>query len=138
MIRIRLPALAVTAAAFLFVSCSGSNTAPTKQGSNAPDPQWVSSISQHSNGAISRHAPIRVLFVNDVVPAERVGTDASANVTISPKVKAHARRSPAAAKSCCGRRPSFAPNTEYRVSIKAEGLTGVPADTKPFEFTVKT
>ena len=91
MIRMRVPALLVTAAAFLLISCSGNKNVPTKQTVSAPDPQWVTSISQHSNGAISRHSPVRVLFTNDVVPQERVGTDASANITITPAVKATAR-----------------------------------------------
>ena len=43
-----------------------------------PDPSWVTAISLHSNGAISRHSPVRVLFTNDVIAAERVGADASA------------------------------------------------------------
>ncbi len=91
----------------------------------------------HSNGAMSRHQPIRVLFMKDVIPAERVGTDASANVAIDPKVKAHATF---ASRREIILRPetSFAPNTEYLVSIKADGLVGVPKGTKPFEFTVKT
>jgi uncharacterized protein YfaS (alpha-2-macroglobulin family) len=137
MIRIRVPALILTAVAFLFASCSGSNTVPTKQRSTPADPQWVSSISQHSSGAISRHAPIRVLFVNDVIPQERVGSDASANVAISPKV--NARATFASRREILLRAETeLAPDTEYRVSIKAQGLTGVSADTKPFEFTIKT
>ena len=39
---------------------------------------WVSSISQHSNGAISRHQPVRVLFFNDVIPEARINGDATA------------------------------------------------------------
>ena len=69
-----------------------------------PDPSWVGAISMHSNGAMSRHAPIRVLFMNDVIPAERVGTDASANVTISPAVKAQRHLRDAARNHRCGRR----------------------------------
>ena len=91
----------------------------------------------HSNGALSRHAPIRVLFMKDVVSAERVGTNAAANVTISPAVKAQALF---ATRREIILRPetSFAPNTEYQISIKADGLDGVPKGTKPFEFTVRT
>jgi uncharacterized protein YfaS (alpha-2-macroglobulin family) len=91
----------------------------------------------HSNGAMSRHAPIRVLFINDVIPAERVGTDATANVTITPAVKA---RATFASRREIVLRPEtqFAPDTEYRISVSGDGLVGVPAGTKPFEFTVRT
>ncbi len=91
----------------------------------------------HSNGAVSRHQPIRVLFLNDVIPADRVGTDASANVTISPKVNAKAIF---ASRREIVLRPEteFAPATEYRVSIKGDGLAGVKPGTRPFEFSVRT
>jgi uncharacterized protein YfaS (alpha-2-macroglobulin family) len=103
----------------------------------APDPQWVTSISQHSNGAISRHSPVRVLFTNDIVPQERVGTDASANITVSPAVKMTATFA-SRREIVLRATPEFQPGTDYRISVRAQGLTGVPADTKPFEFLVKT
>jgi uncharacterized protein YfaS (alpha-2-macroglobulin family) len=137
MIRIRVPALLVTAAAFVLVSCSGNNNVATQPHVAAPDPQWVTSISQHSNGAISRHSPVRVLFTNDVVPQERVGTDASANITIKPAVKMTATFA-SRREIVLRATPEFEPGTEYRVNVRAEGLTGVPADTQPFEFMVKT
>ena len=90
MIRNFLSALLATAAAFLCVNCSGSTGVATPQRTAPPDPQWVTSISQHSNGAISRHSPVRVLFTNDVVSQERVGSDATANISISPAVKMRA------------------------------------------------
>ena len=90
MIRNFLSALLATAAVFLCVNCSGSTGVATPQRTAPPDPQWVTSISQHSNGAISRHSPVRVLFTNDVVPQERVGSDATANIGISPAVKMRA------------------------------------------------
>ncbi len=137
MIRRFATALVVAAAVSFVAACSGSKTdAPTSK-PGAPDPSWVSSISQHSSGAISRHSPLRILFTGDVVPEEKVGTDAAANVVIKPAVKIRA--------SFANRREivirpetEFAPNTDYRVAILAKGLSGVPADTKPFEFAVKT
>ncbi|HYJ40615.1 MAG TPA: MG2 domain-containing protein, partial [Steroidobacteraceae bacterium] len=137
MIRIRVPALAVMAAAFLLVGCSGNDSVATRPNVTAPDPQWVTSISQHSNGAISRHSPVRVLFTSDVVPQERVGSSASANITITPAVKVTATFA-SRREIVLRATPEFAPGTDYRISVRAQGLTGVPADTKPFEFTVKT
>ena len=137
MIRIRVPALAVMAAAFLLVSCTGSDSVATRPSVAAPDPQWVTSISQHSNGAISRHSPVRVLFTSDVVPQERVGSNASANITITPAVKVSATFA-SRREIVLRATPEFAPGTDYRISVRAQGLSGVPADTKPFEFMVKT
>lgn len=136
MIRNFLSAMLVTAAAFLCVSCSGSTVA-SKQRTAPPDPQWVTSISQHSNGAISRHSPVRVLFTNDVVPQERVGSDASANISITPAVKMRATFA-SRREIVLRAEPEFAPGTEYHISVRAKGLTGVPEETKPFEFLVKT
>ncbi|HEU4781009.1 MAG TPA: MG2 domain-containing protein, partial [Steroidobacteraceae bacterium] len=137
MIRIRVPALLITAAAFLFVSCGGSSSVATKAAATPPDPQWVSSISQHSNGAISRHSPVRVLFTNDVVSQERVGSDATANIGITPAVKMRATFA-SRREIVLRAEPAFEPGKDYLVRVHAKGLTGVPADTKPFEFKVKT
>ena len=137
MIRNFLSALLATAAVFLCVNCSGSTGVATPQRTAPPDPQWVTSISQHSNGAISRHSPVRVLFTNDVVPQERVGSDATANIGISPAVKMRATFA-SRREIVLRAEPEFAAGTEYRISVRAKGLTGVPEDTKPFEFLVKT
>ena len=88
MIRKLLTALTV-AAVFLTASCTD-GTLKTSARTSRPDPSWVTAISLHSNGAISRHSPIRVLFTSDVIAAERVGADASANIRIQPEVKARA------------------------------------------------
>ncbi|MEO8062042.1 MAG: MG2 domain-containing protein [Pseudomonadota bacterium] len=137
MFRKFFAALTVSAAVFLCVNCGGGAPATTRPRAAAPDPQWVTAISQHSNGAISRHSPVRVLFTSDVVPESRIGSDAAANISISPAVKTHA--------TFAGRREivlrpdtEFAPGTNYRISVSAKGLEGVPQNTKPFEFSVET
>src|SRR4030095_13440448 len=137
MFRNAIAAALAIAAAFLCLSCSSDSGHTNKPRSAPPDPSWVGAISMHSNGAMSRHAPIRVLFLKDVIPAERVGADASANVTIDPRVNMHAifasRR-----EIILRPEPSFAPDTEYQGAVKAEGVDRAPKGTKPFEFTVKT
>ena len=128
------------AAAFLFASCSGGNSVATRP-KPWPHPirNWVTSISQHSNGAISRHSPVRVLFTNDVVPQERVGTDASA------QHHHHARGEGAAPRSRSRREIVLRAENRIRArhGLPRSGAAprdspGVPADTKPFEFMVKT
>jgi uncharacterized protein YfaS (alpha-2-macroglobulin family) len=137
MIRRLVTALVITAAVAMLGSCSsGSKDAPSAR-PGAPDPSWVSSISLHSSGAISRHSPVRVLFTNDVIPEDKVGSDASANVVIKPA--AMVRVTFASRREILVRpETEFAPDTQYRVQVLAKGLTGVPLDTRPFEFDVKT
>ena len=103
----------------------------------APDPTWVTSISQHSTGAISRHSPVRVFFTNDVIAETAVGSDASANIAITPAVKVKATFG---SRREIVLRPEteFAPGTQYKVQVLAKGLSGLPAETKPFEFLVST
>jgi hypothetical protein len=138
MIRNLFTAVLAAAVVFLCLSCSrGSTPAEKKPRIGAPDPTWVTSISQHSTGAISRHSPVRVLFTNDVIPEANVGSDASANIAITPAVKLKATFG---SRREIVLRPEseFAPGTQYKVQVLAKGLTGVPADTKPFEFLVST
>ncbi|HEV7608850.1 MAG TPA: MG2 domain-containing protein [Steroidobacteraceae bacterium] len=137
MIRIRSSALLAMAAALLCLSCSGSSPVANKSDTAAQDPTWVTAIGQHSSGAISRHSPVRVLFINDVIPESRIGTDASANISIKPAVKAHAVF---ASRREILLRPDteFTPATDYRVSVNAKGLSGVPASIAPFEFSLTT
>ncbi len=135
MIRKLLTALMVSAV-FLIASCTD-GTLKTSSRTSRPDPSWVTAISLHSNGAISRHSPIRVLFTSDVIAAERVGADASGNIRIQPEVKA---RAVFASRREIVLRPdsTFAPGTAYRIQVLAQGLTGLSADAKPFEFEVTT
>jgi uncharacterized protein YfaS (alpha-2-macroglobulin family) len=135
MIRKLLTALSVSAV-FLIASCTD-GTLKTASRASRPDPSWVTAISQHSNGAISRHSPIRVVFTSDVIGAERVGADASGNIRIQPQVKA---RAVFASRREIVLRPdsTFAPGTAYRIQVLARGLTGLSADAKPFEFEVTT
>jgi hypothetical protein len=137
MIRRFAAAFALAVAVALLGSCSsGSKDGPAPK-PGAPDPSWVSTIGQHSNGAISRHSPVRVLFTQDVVPESKIGSDAAANIVMKPAAKVRA--------SFVSRReivirpqPEFAPDTEYRVQVLATGLAGMDAKTRPFEFSVKT
>jgi alpha-2-macroglobulin len=138
MIRNSFTVVLAAAVAFLCLSCSSGNTPAEKKARvGAPDPTWVTSISQHSTGAISRHSPIRVLFTNDVIPEATVGSDASANIAITPAVKVKATFG---SRREIVLRPEteFAAGTQYKVQVLAKGLSGMPADTKPFEFLVST
>src|SRR5689334_11252933 len=137
MIRNVCTAVIVTVVFAALSACTGSSQPNEKPRVSRPDPVWVTSISQHSNGAISRHSPVRVLFTGDVVGADKVGTDASANIRIEPAVKARA--------SFVSRREivltpdtEFASGTSYKITVSAAGLSGVAPEAKPFEFVVTT
>lgn len=136
MIR-RLVTACATAVVLFIVACSGSNKDAAKTRPGAPDPSWVSAINLHSNGAISRHSPVRVMFTQDVVPESKVSSDASANISLEPAARARITWS-SRREIVIRPETEFAPNTEYRVKVLAKGLEGMPADTKPFEFVVKT
>jgi uncharacterized protein YfaS (alpha-2-macroglobulin family) len=129
--------LAATAASMCLSCSDGSTPAEKKPRLAAPDPTWVTSISEHSTGAISRYSPVRVFFTNDVIPEARVGSDASANITITPAVSLKAtfgsRR-----EIVLRPQTEFAAGTQYKVQVLATGLSGLPAQTKPFEFLVST
>ncbi|HEX6637180.1 MAG TPA: MG2 domain-containing protein [Steroidobacteraceae bacterium] len=136
MIR-RFVTACATAVVLVLVACSSGNKDTQASNPGAPDPTWVSAIGQHSNGAISRHSPLRVLFTKDVIPEARVGSDASANIRLVPAAKVKTtftnRR-----EIVIRPETELAPDTEYRVRVLAKGLEGLPVESRPFEFTVKT
>jgi len=71
MIRHLFAAMLASAALFVCLSCSSDTGVTEKSRTAPPDPSWVGAISMHSNGAMSRHQPIRILFLKDVIPADR-------------------------------------------------------------------
>ncbi len=139
MIR-KLACAALAAALFLTASCTKTtDTLVAERPTVAPaDPLWSQLISAHSAGAISRRSPLRIAFANDVVSADKVGSDASAHVVIEPAFKgditfASTREIVAAPAS-----GELAPGTTYKVRINGAGLSGIDAKLKPYEFLVET
>ena len=139
MIR-KLACAALAAALFLTASCTKTtDTLVAEKPTVAQaDPLWSQLISAHSAGAISRRSPLRIAFANDVVSADKVGSDASAHVVIEPAFKgditfASTREIVAAPAS-----GELAPGTTYKVRINGVGLSGIDAKLKPYEFLVET
>ena len=79
---------ALLAAAALFAGCKPTTPVNEKPRIAEADPLWSQLISAHSTGAISRRSPLRVAFTNEVIATEKVGSDASAYLTIQPTLKA--------------------------------------------------
>ncbi len=136
MIR-KLLAAFTASAVFLTASCTD-GTIKTSARTSRPDPSWVTAVSLHSNGAISRHSPIRVLFTNDVIADANASVPTPRrNIRIHPAVKS---RAVFASRREIVLRPEteFTPGTPIASKCWPRGLTGVAAAAKPFEFLVTT
>ncbi len=97
--------------------------------------QWSQYVSEYTGGLVSKKAKLRVRFVNDVLPQEQVGQSAASRVTIEPKVPFEAMfESPR--EFVISPREKLASGQEYRIEVKADGLTGIPAELRTFEFKI--
>ena len=97
---------------------------------------WFELSGWHTLGAISRNSPVRILFNRDIVTDEQVGKDASRVMRVSPAI---AGNPVFKSKTEIVWLPSksLTPDTEYNVSIKANGLIGVPASEKDYQFSFR-
>ena len=129
---------AFAAAALLTAGCGQSTHTTDKPAVTPADPLWTQAISAHSAGAISRRSPIRISFINDVVPPEKQGTDASALVTIEPALNAHITFASQRDILITPISGELAPGATYKVRLSPKGLNGVAEKLAPYEFLVKT
>ncbi len=129
----------VLALALLAGGCQRNKPTPVDAAPTAAaaDPAWSAIVSAHTTGAVSRKSSLRLLFVNDVVPAAKVGSDASNNLTLQPAVDGRATFA-SQREILFVPRNELAPATTYLASLRGDGLTGVPAKIGPFEFIVQT
>ena len=129
---------ALLAAAALLAGCNPSNPVSEKPTVAPADPMWSQLISAHSTGAISRRSPLRVAFTNEVIPTEKVGSDASTYLTIQPTVKARIKFTSTREIVATPESGELAPGTTYKVTVNGKGLESINANLKPFEFLVQT
>lgn len=123
-------ALPIVVAALLG-GCDGGKSPPTI----APqDPAWSSIISAHSAGILSRKSRLRVLFVNDVVAAERVGQRADGFLKVDPSVDGEATFV-SACEIVLTPTEDLKPGRHYRIVLMPAGLLGVPETLTRYEFT---
>lgn len=137
MIR-KLACAAAAVALFLAAGCARTTPIAEKPTAAPADPLWSQIISAHSSGAISRRSPLRVAFTNDVVPADKVGSDASAYLTIEPALKGRITFAGTREIVATPGSGELAPGTTYKVRVIGKGLAGVDAKLAPFEFLVQT
>ncbi len=129
---------AALASAALLAGCKPTNPVSEKPKVAEADPLWSTLISAHSTGAISRRSPLRVEFTNEVIPTEKVGSDASGYLAIQPAFKAKVIFASTREIVATPESGELAPGTTYKVAVNGHGLEGINANLKPFEFLVQT
>src|SRR5262245_24988635 len=135
---IRQIACALLAAAALLTACTPTTPVSEKPTVAEADPLWSQLVSAHSMGAISRRSPLRVAFANDVIPADKVGTDASAYLSVEPEIKGRIKFASMREIVATPASGELAPGTTYKVRVTGKGLKGIDAKLSPFEFLVQT
>src|SRR5881394_2217277 len=82
---------AMVMAALLFTaSCDPAPPATTALTAAPADPLWTALIAAHTTGAISRRSSLRVAFGGDLIPADKIGSDASGQLRVEPAIKGKA------------------------------------------------
>ncbi len=136
---IRKFACAIAAAAALWLTSCGKSTDVVEQPTAAPaDPTWSRLVSTHSTGAISRRSPLRITFAQDVVPAARIGSDASAHFIVQPAIAGKITFAGPREIVAAPANGELAPGTTYKVRVNGKGLQGIDDKLAPFEFLVQT
>ena len=116
------------------ISCKDStSTAPIipKQ-----DATWSQIIRAHSSGIISRKSPIRVVFNNDIVSADRVGQTAQGHLKTDPAIKG-------TLTFVSQREIILTPDSDleqgvhYRVTLNTDNLLNMVEKLHEYEFVVQ-
>lgn len=122
--------------------CSGPDDAAppsTTAAQKAPSAQaqgWGDYISQHTAGEISRDGRIRLLFVHPVIEENQVGSDAGSFIAINPAVAGTVSFSSTREILLLPDAP-LPSDTRYEVTLKGQGLKGIPATLKDFKFNFR-
>lgn len=92
---------------------------------------WSSLIVAHTSGVVPRRSEVRVLFANDVA-TDKPLTDKT--LRVEPALKGDIALRGARELVLVPKEP-LKPGQEYRVTLTPQGLTGVPQDIAPYQFT---
>ncbi len=119
-------------------TCTSSQPVATPPPPLAPqDAGWSEFIHSHTAGSVSSGSPIRMLFVGDVVPAERVGTEDAGRLRFDPALAG-------AAVWKSARELLFVPSAplpsgqRFRAHLSARGLSSLPARLQDYAFDFST
>ena len=123
---------------------SSETEATTDENTQEQDPQkqdqaefnWLKLSGWHTQGAISRNSPVRIVFNRDVIADDLVGKDASRVMKISPNISGKPIFE-SENEIVWLPKKSLTPATEYKVSIKANGLKDVPTSTEDYQFSFR-
>ncbi|PLY01754.1 MAG: hypothetical protein C0622_06635 [Desulfuromonas sp.] len=129
--------LFVTITALLLSGCGESQqpTTPEKQvpAVKQEQPNWESYIYQHTSGLIGKDASLRIRFVNDAIPTDRVGQEFTDLITLEPATAGTVHfENP--------RELVFTPaaplksGQDYRLTLKTSGIQGFPDAIGPYTF----
>jgi len=130
---------AIAMAALLFTaSCNPTPPATATLTAAPADPLWSALIAAHTTGAISRRSSLRVAFGGDLIPADKVGSDASGQLRIEPAIKGKSTWSSRREIVFTAQGGELAPGTTYKVRVLPHGLPGVDKGLAPYEFLVQT
>jgi uncharacterized protein YfaS (alpha-2-macroglobulin family) len=127
---------------FWLAGCSGPDDATppsTTAAQPAPSAQaqgWGDYISQHTSGEISRAGRIRLLFVHPVIEENRVGSEAGNFIALNPAVAGTVSFSSTREILLLPDAP-LQSDTRYEVTLKGQGLKGIPATLKDFKFNFR-
>ncbi|MGD8784150.1 MAG: hypothetical protein PVG75_06915, partial [Thioalkalispiraceae bacterium] len=119
----------------LFLSACDKLEQTSKQDQVVNDPVWTQYISAHSRGTISRHDSIAIRFVNDVIPNDRVGTDAAGILEMSPSINGELIFNTKREILLIPEKP-LSSGERYRFRLHTNELLGFPENLKTYVFDV--
>jgi len=97
---------------------------------------WFKLSGWHTQGAISRNSPIRIVFNRDIISDDLVGKDASRVMRVSPAINGKPIFESKTEIVWLPKKP-LTPSTEYKISIKANGLKDVPLSAEDYQFSFR-
>jgi uncharacterized protein YfaS (alpha-2-macroglobulin family) len=128
----------VMAALLFTASCNPTPPATATLTAAPADPLWTALIAAHTTGAIPRRTSLRVAFGGDLIPDDKVGSDASAQLRVEPDIRGKATWSSRREIVFTAQGGELAPGTTYKVKVLPNGLPGVDKSLAPYEFLVQT
>lgn len=119
----------------LLVALAGCQREPPVDSDNE-DASWSHFVSGRTAGVISRADPLRIRFMNDVVPEDEVGKPVQDRVELSPDVEVEVVFTSRRELVVTPKR-WLESGQHYTVVVNTDGLAGFPADRDDYRFTVQ-
>ena len=117
---------------FLF-GCNGPDEEQTTAKVAPKESGWSEYVSEHTAHEVSKASKIRIRFVHPVIDDNQVGQSAGSFLTIEPAVVGNVSFSSSREILLIPDAP-LRSDSRYQVSVKREGLKGIPATLGDFKF----